>query len=176
MRRILLLLMVSAISGWASGELSNRRAPGFSLPDSRLNQVDLADYRGKVVVLEIMMTTCPHCEKLAPILETVQRRYAGRVQVLSVVNPPDTTQTVGQYISKHSLSFPVLFDCGQVAGSYMRATPQKPSFDVPHLFLIDQNGQIRNDFGYSVLTIGIFEGKDLFTEVEKLLGPTVPKK
>ncbi|MBI3696307.1 MAG: TlpA family protein disulfide reductase [Acidobacteria bacterium] len=176
MRKFLLACTVFLAPLWASGELSNRRAPGFSLPDSSIRQHDLADYRGKVVVLEIMLTTCPHCVKFAPILEEVQKKYAGRVQVLSITTPPDTTTTVGKFIRERGLSYPVLFDCGQAAGSYMLATPQKPSFDVPHIFLIDQNGFIKNDFGYDVLTTQIFEGRALFTEIDKLLGtaPAAP--
>ena len=170
MRKFLLLMALSLAPIWASGELSNRRAPGFSLPDVALKQHDLADYRGKVVLLEIMLTNCPHCGKFAPILEEISRKYAGRVQVLSIVNPPDNTTTVAKFAKDYGLSYPILFDCGQVAGSYMMATPQRPSFDIPHLFLIDQRGTIRNDFGYSVLTLGIFEGRGLFPEVEKLLG------
>ena len=170
MRKFLLACTVFLPSLWASGELSNRRAPGFSLPDASIRQHDLADYRGELVVLEIMLTTCPHCVKFAPILEEVQKKYAGRVQVLSITNPPDTTTTVGKFVREQGASYPLLFDCGQVAGSYMLATPQKPSFDIPHVFLIDQNGIIKNDFGYGVLTTQIFEGRALFTEIDKLLG------
>ena len=42
-----------------------RRAPGFCLPDSKMELHDLADYRGKPVILEFMQTTCPHCQRLA---------------------------------------------------------------------------------------------------------------
>ena len=170
MHRFLLACTIVLAPLWASGELSNRRAPGFSLPDSSIRQHDLADYRGKVIVLEIMLTTCPHCAKFAPVLEEVQKKYAGRVQVLSITNPPDTTTTVGKFIREQGISYPLLFDCGQAAGSYMLATPQKPSFDIPHIFLIDQNGFIKNDFGYGVLTTQIFEGRALFAEIDKLLG------
>jgi peroxiredoxin len=163
--------LVCTAALFPAGELSNRRAPGFSLPDVKIQQHDLADYRGKVVLLEIMLTNCPHCGKFAPILEEVAKKYAGRVQILTIVNPPDTTTTVEQFIKQHKLSYPILFDCGQVAGSYMKATPQKPSFDIPHLFLIDQNGQIRNDWGYGTFTRPIFEGRALFDEVEKVLNP-----
>ncbi len=44
-----------------------RRAPGFALPNSQMKVVDLADYRGKIVVLEFMQTTCPHCAAFADI-------------------------------------------------------------------------------------------------------------
>ena len=184
MRKFLLGFTVFLAPLWAAGELSNRRAPGFSLPDSNIKQHDLSDYRGKAVLLEIMLTSCPHCAKFARILEEIAQKHAGRVQVLSIVNPPDTTTTVNKFSRDNGISYPILFDCGQAAGSYMLATPQKPSFDTPHVFLIDEAGIIKNDFGYSVLTLGIFEGRGLFAEVEKLLQPaasgaakkTSPKK
>lgn len=170
MRKILFLAALSLAPIWAAGELSNRRAPGFSLPDSMIKQHDLQDYRGKVVVLEIMLTNCPHCGDFAPTMEEIAKKYAGQVQVLAIVNPPDTTATVANFVKTHGVSYPILFDCGQVAGSYVMATPQKPGFDIPHVFLVDQEGMIRNDFSYGVLTAGIFQGRALFAEVEKLLG------
>jgi peroxiredoxin len=169
MRRLLLLSILCLAPAWAAGELSNRRAPGFSLPDSNIQQHDIADYRGRIVLLELMQTSCPHCVKFAGVLEEISRKYAGRVQVLSIVTPPDTTATVGPFIRQHNITYPILFDCGQATGSYMMATPQKPSFDIPHVFLIDQEGIIRNDFGYGPLTTAIFEGRGLFAEVDKML-------
>ncbi len=171
MRKFLLVSALCLVPLWAAGELSNRRAPGFSLPDSTIKQYDIADYRGKIVVLEIMVTTCPHCAKFADVLESVAVKYRDKVQVLSMVNPPDTTASVNKFIQDHRVSYPIVFDCGQAAGSYMRATPQNPSFDVPHVFLIDQNGVIKNDFGYGLLTREIFEGRGLFVELDKLLAP-----
>jgi len=169
MHRLVAVVLLAIAPLWAAGELSNRRAPGFSLPDVKFNQHDLADYRAKVVLLEIMLTNCPHCITFAPVLEKVFKKYGGRVQVLSLVNPPDSDVTVTKFTGTHKLSYPILFDCGQVAGSYMKATPQRPSFDTPHLFLIDQNGQIRNDWGYGMFTRGIFEGDALFGEIDKVL-------
>lgn len=151
------------------GELSGRRAPGFSLPDSNFRQYDLQDYRGKVVVLEIMQTNCPHCRDFAKVLEKVKQRYGDRVAVLAIVNPPDTQATVAKYAKETGSTVPVLFDCGQVAASYLKVTPARPSFNVPHVFLIDAEGMIRNDFGYGPATKEIFEGTALFGEIDKLL-------
>ena len=174
MRTFLLAMTLAAAPLWGAGELSNRRAPGFSLPDMTMKQHDLADYRGKVVVLEIMLTTCPHCLKFAAILEEVAKKYAGRVQVLSIVNPPDNVPAVAKFVKEHKLSYPVLFDCGQAAGSYVLASPQKPSINIPHVFLIDPNGVIQNDFSYGVMTSSIFDGRGLFAELDKLLKPASP--
>ncbi len=153
----------------AAGPLSNRRAPGFSLMDSSGKQFDLQAYRGKIVLVDIMQTNCPHCRAFARILDRVTAKYGDRVMVLSVVNPPDSPAIVGLFLKEMKPAFPVLFDCGQMAISYLKVTPQNPSVDVPHLFIIDGNGWIVNDYGYAEATKSIFEGQALFTELDRLL-------
>jgi thiol-disulfide isomerase/thioredoxin len=143
----------------------SRRAPGFSLPDSKTQLHDLADYRGKVVILEFMQTTCPHCNAFASVLNQVQQKYGDRVQILSVVNPPDLQPQVANYTASHKITYPVLFDCGQVAFSYLRSA----SFDIPHIYLIDGNGGIREEFGYNDSTKDVFEGKGIFNHLDALL-------
>jgi peroxiredoxin len=148
----------------------SRRAPGFSLPDLKTQQHDLADYRGKVVILEFMQTTCPHCGVFAAVLSEVQQKYGDRVAILSVVNPPDDQSKVAGFIAARKVSYPILFDCGQVAYSYLRSA----SFDIPHVYLIDASGGIRDDFGYSDTIKDVFEGRGLFPRLEAILGGTSP--
>jgi peroxiredoxin len=163
------LALCAAALVFAAGPLSNRRAPGFSLMDSTGKQFDIQDYRGKVVLVDIMLTNCPHCRTFTKILDRVTARYGGRVMVLSVVNPPDNAASVSQFLKDVKPAFPILFDCGQMAISYLKVTPQNPAVDVPHLFIIDGNGWIVNDYGYSNGTKDIFEGSALFTELDLIL-------
>jgi hypothetical protein len=59
---------------------------------------------------------------------------------------------------------------GQMTASYFKATPANmQQIQVPHLFLIDARGMIRNDFAYEESTRAIFEGAGLFAEIDKLL-------
>ncbi|HUJ23245.1 MAG TPA: TlpA disulfide reductase family protein [Bryobacteraceae bacterium] len=167
--RSFLSMLVCAGALVASGELSGRRAPGFSLVDMTFKQHDPQDYRGKILIVDIMQTSCPHCVTLSGVLEEVVAKYHGQVAVLSIVNPPDTTATVRRYVTEHKVSVPILFDCGQVSASYFKATPQTADINVPHIFLIDAQGMIRNDYSYSPLTRGVFEGRDLFTELDHML-------
>jgi len=157
-----------------AADTANRRAPGFALPDSKMEVHDLADYRGKLVVLEFMQTTCPHCASFAGILNEVQQKYGDRVAILAVANSShDNQDTVARYISGHQVRYPILFDAGQMAYSYFRSQ----SFDNPHIYLIDANGTIRGDFGYGPMTTEIFEGKALFAEIDRLLaGGAAPRK
>jgi len=168
--------LLLSVSLWAAGELSGRRAPGFSLPDLNLKQHDLGDHRGKIVLIEIMQTRCPHCVVFARTLEEIKAKYGYKVAILTVVNPPDNQDTVREFIRTNFVTTPVLFDCGQMAASYLKATPQNPRITLPHLFIIDGEGIIRNDFTYEG-NKEIFEGKALFAELDRMLAaPATPKK
>jgi peroxiredoxin len=170
--RILFCALALAASLSASGELSGRRAPGFSLMDTNFKQYDPQDYRGKILLVDIIKTACEHCTEFAPILEEIVVRYHGQVAALTIVNPPDTLDTVRKFIADHKVTVPVLYDTGQVSISYFKATPQNPDVHVPHLFIIDARGMIQNDYPYNPLTKGIFEGRDLFSELDRMLGKT----
>jgi len=151
----------------AAGELSGRRAPGFALPDGSMRYHDLGDYRGKVVLVEIMLTQCPNCQKLAQTLETLKQKYGDKIAVLAVVNPPDNRKAVTEFKANYGVSSPILFDCGQMVGSYLLPNPEQPRIHVPHLFVIDGDGKIRNDFDYS--NPEAFESKALEGEIDRLL-------
>ena len=175
-RFILALCTASLLFG--AGSLSNRRAPGFSLMDSNGQQHDLYDYRGSIVLLDFMQTNCPHCLKFKKVLEQVKAKYGSRVMILSVVNPPDNPKTVAKFIQDVKPSNPILFDSGQMAISYFKATPANPSIDLPHLFIIDESGWIVSDYGYTPATLRIFEGASLFNELDRLLAakPATPRR
>jgi peroxiredoxin len=147
MRRFIILALMSTLS-FGANKHSGRRAPGFSLPDSRFTRYDLQDFRGKWVLIDFMLTSCPHCTELAKTLENVKRTHGDRVVILEIVLPPDTTDTVARYIEEYKISVPVLFDQGQMAASYFNATPQNPSFDTPHLFIVNPEGMIVGDYGH----------------------------
>ncbi|MEN6535127.1 MAG: TlpA disulfide reductase family protein [Bryobacteraceae bacterium] len=169
------LILVAALTGLfsgmlqAGGELSGRRAPGFALPDREAKYHDPMDYRGKILVLEVMQTNCPHCRVFSLLLEDLKKKYGDRIATLAIVNPPDNLKTVNAYISANKITTPILFDCGQVSAVYMKITPQNPSVNVPHVFIIDAQGTIQDDYGYSATNKGIFEGKELFTVLDRML-------
>lgn len=146
MRKVSAALLFAALT-LAGQSLSGRRAPSFSLPDGRLQQHDILDFRGKWLLLDFMATTCPHCKELSKKLEGVIAKYGGKVAVLSIVLPPDNQTTVAKYIVENKVTSPIVFDSSQVAIAYFKATPSTPGFDTPHLFAIDPNGMIVRDWG-----------------------------
>ena len=169
-RRISFCAVLMASVLCASGELSNRRAPGFALPDPEYKHFyDLQDYRGKVVLIDIMTTSCPHCILLSSTLEKAKEKYGDKLAILSVVLPPDNQQTVAKYKEVNHVTVPIVCDMGQMTISYLNAKPGQAHLDVPHLFIIDKQGTIRNDFAYTEQDRAVFEGPGLFGEIDKLL-------
>jgi len=153
-----------------------RRAPGFSLPSSDNRQIDLADYRGKVVLIDIMKTDCELCGPFAQLLEQVKAQYGNKIEVLSIAPTPDTPATAAKFIGTYKVTFPILFDCGQVAYAYIRPSPLNPRIELPRLYIVGRDGMILRDYLFGPDTQGIFRGHRLFDELDAILKvPPAPK-
>lgn len=160
--KVAIILGIAALAAIGA----QRRAPGFALPDSRMQVYDLADYRGKIVLLEFMQTTCPHCQAFTQVLHQVEQKYGSKVQVLAVVKAPeDDANKVSEFIKANHITYPILFDAGQMAFSYVRSG----KLQFPHLYVIDANGDIRSDYVYDQSTRDVFEGKALFGELDRMV-------
>ena len=163
MRKLLTALFCVAV---CAATAADRRAPGFSLMDSKGVWHDLADYRGKPVLLALIQTTCPHCAAFAENLERAQEKYGDKIGVMAVVVPPDTLDKTKDFVAGHKITFPILFDMGQMCMSYVRSSDLK----FPRLYIIDRYGMIYADDEFSPLTASVFEGDGLAAVIDRLLG------
>jgi peroxiredoxin len=156
------LILIASFSLFAANEFSNRRAPGFSLADSKFQQHDPQDYRGKVVIVDFMQTTCNVCMKLADELLKVKAKYGDKVEILSITTLPDNFEKADKFAAEHKIPWPVLFDSGQVMMSYLKVTPANPQVHFPHLFIVDGSGMIRFDFE------GSADAAELSADIDKI--------
>lgn len=169
MPRILpILLSLSAFVAAAA----DRRAPGWALMDSKLQWHDLADYRGKLVLLAFIQTTCPHCAAFAENLQQAQEKFGDKIAVVAVVTLPDSPDKVQNFIAGHKINYPILLDSGQMCFSYILT----PDLKFPRLYMIDSGGTIRNDYEYSAITRDIFEGVALAPAISRMLNGAGSKK
>ncbi len=157
------LVLIASMTLLAAGEYSNRRAPGFSLADSHFQQHDPQDYHGKVLLIDFMQTTCPVCTHLAETLVQVKAKYGDKIGILSVTTLPDNFETADNFAAEHKISWPIMFDSGQVMMSYLKVTPANPKVNFPHLFIIDGTGTIRDDFE------GAEDAAAISAEIDKLV-------
>ncbi len=92
-------------------EVTDRPAPGFTLRDGEGRPVGLADFRGKVVVLNFVYASCPdvcplHSALLAAIQRDVNRTPMRElVQFVSITTDPgrDTPRVMNAYGATHGL-------------------------------------------------------------------------
>ncbi len=172
-RTIALFLMTCAIA--LAGPASGKRLASWTLPDSSGKYYDVLDYRGKVLLVDIMRTDCGHCQTLTKTLERVKARYGDKIQIVSIVNPPDSPKTVADYVAKYKFTSPVLFDFGQATAAMLKISPSNPSINLPHILIVDADGIVREDYAFDESLKAIFEGDGLFAIVDKALKPAAPK-
>src|ERR1035438_8947355 len=89
---------------FAAGPL--RRAPGFCLIDTSGQWQDLADYHGKIVLVEFMQTTCPHCAAFSTVLSGLKLKFGDKLAILAIANPPvDNPQTIEPLSFRAAVAF-----------------------------------------------------------------------
>ncbi|MDT3428076.1 peroxiredoxin [Paenibacillus forsythiae] len=104
--------LLKAASGYAGPAKSGKlKAPDFTLPDLSGRQVSLADYKGKIVVLNFWTTWCSVCKKEMPELDEASSILMKKGEVvLLAVNTGEAPETVKQYMKDNAYSLPVLLD------------------------------------------------------------------
>ena len=112
-------------------------APDFALPDLDGKTVNLADYKGKVVLLNIWATWCPPCVEEMPSMEKLHQKLKDEdFKILAVSIDVSGAKAVIPFMKKHKLSFSVLTDTEGAIKSLYQTT------GVPESFIIDKQGII----------------------------------
>jgi thiol-disulfide isomerase/thioredoxin len=113
----------------------------FSLPVVARNGLSgqtltLSDFRGRVIVLEFIETWCPHCQRMAPIMERLYQNYSGQVVFVSVGASDLEPRDVANFIRNYNSSLTYVFDSsGAVFNLYGVVT-------VPTCFIISRDGKV----------------------------------
>ena len=116
------------------------RAPDFHATDLRADgqrPVTLADYRGKVILLNIWATWCEPCRVEMPSLERLHKHFAGAdFHVVAVSIDVEGPEKVMAFVNSLGLSFDILHDPSRVIEGVYQTT------GVPESFVIDRDGVI----------------------------------
>ena len=97
----------------------------------------LADYRGKVVLLNFWASWCPPCLREMPSLERLRVKMAGRPLEIVALNSAEAPEEVNAYLARMKLGFPILLDPD---GSN---TKRWKVFALPTTFMLDAEGRVR---------------------------------
>lgn len=109
-------------------------------------QAKLSQWRGKVIMLEFLLTTCSHCQRTSQVMNKLQAEYGPRgVQGLGIaVNDPDGRLSAA-YAKEYGLKYPVGWVKHEVAVDFLQH-PVMVSMMMPQLVFIDRKGVIRAQY------------------------------
>lgn len=120
----------------------------FKLPGGE--QKKLADYRGKVVALEFILTTCSHCQAASRVLSKLSDELGPKgFQAIAVAINTSDEAAIKQFVATQQATFPVgWINFGPIGANaqammqYMGMSPNDRPL-MPQQLLIDRAGNVR---------------------------------
>jgi len=121
-------------------------------------RMTLADFKGKVVVLDFYATWCEPCRAETPHLVNLQQQYSNQgLQVIGLnVGGDDDRDKVPAFAKEFSISYPLGFPDDDFVDQYL-----SDNQNIPQSFVFDRNGTLVKRF------VGYDEGAG--AELERLI-------
>jgi len=138
-----LLFLVAAllfVSGVKAAELrpwSGGATPPLALQDLSGKAHDLADYRGKVVLVNFWATWCEPCRAEMPSIDRLRRSLEGRPFEVLAVNLAEPLSRIEKFVDAMPLGFPLLRDRDSTVSKAWKAKL------LPASYLVGRDGRIR---------------------------------
>ena len=112
-------------------------APSFSLSSKAGSQVNLAQFKGQVVMINFWASWCGPCRQEMPLLEDIYRKYNKLGFTLLGVNVEPDSKAADDWLKQTPVSFPILYD---------KDSKVSQMYDVsgmPSTVIIDRKGNLR---------------------------------
>ena len=120
--------------------LIGKPAPAFALKDITGKPLRLADYRGKVVLIDFWATWCVPCRVEIPHFVELQKKYASRGFSVIGISMDDEAGPVPPFAKKYGMNYPVAIGDAALAERYGGI------LGLPVAFVLDRNGIIRERY------------------------------
>ncbi|MEJ2592461.1 MAG: TlpA disulfide reductase family protein [Candidatus Thiodiazotropha sp.] len=111
-------------------------APAFTLSGLDGRSHALADYAGRVVIVNFWASWCPPCRAEMPSLNRAWAKLQGKGVAMLAINAAEDRAAVAAFVGDHPIAFPVLLDSDGEAGTRWAVK------GLPTTFVIDRAGRI----------------------------------
>jgi hypothetical protein len=167
--RSLAVIATSAIAVLMAANLP-REAPDLTVHMPGGGQISLGQYRGKVVAMCFILTTCPHCQKTTGYLIQAQKEYGPRgFQVVESAIEGGADKNVAGFVQAFHTNFPVGFNDPMTAIGFMQHPPAVGPH-MPLLAFLDRKGMIQAQYeGDDAKFFGDDQEKNIRGQIEDLL-------
>ena len=151
-----------------------RPSPELAVAGPAGSEIRLSNFKGKVVLIEFLLTNCPHCWRVAQMIENLRKNVGSDgFQPIGVAFDSQIDQSaVTNFVRGFHLSYPVGYTSSGNVDEYLGRTGAE-RFQVPQIVVIDREGVIRaqsRPIGETTL-----EGEAyLHNLVETLVGKSAP--
>lgn len=133
--------------------------PALELPDLTGKTHALAEYRGRVVLVNFWATWCEPCLDEMPSMRSLRERLAWQPFTILAVNYGESTPRIESFLPRVGIDFPVLLDRGQKVARAWRVRI------LPASFLIGRDGRVR----YHVIGEIDWTSQEAVAAVQRLL-------
>ncbi|MBR9976919.1 MAG: TlpA family protein disulfide reductase [Bacteroidetes bacterium] len=142
-----------------AGGTNSTSAPDFELTSVDGGSITLADYEGKVLMLNFWATWCGPCKKEIPDFIEIQDAFRDRgLEILGVsLDDPKHVAAVADFVRDHGINYDVVYGNGDIAQAYGGVR------SIPTTFLINRSGEIVSS------EVGLRPKSAWISEIEALL-------
>jgi peroxiredoxin len=117
----------------------NVPAPDFVLKDLQGKDVKLADYKGKVLILNFWATWCPPCRAEIPdFVEAYAANKDKGLEILGLSMDRMTADKLLPFVSMAKINYPVALADARIVQDY------EPGDYIPATIIIDKKGIVRH--------------------------------
>lgn len=145
-RRLAQVAILAALSVYPVSATSPvpRKSPELVIAEAPGKPIRLSRLAGKVVVLEFLVTNCPHCFRVANTISKIQWEMGSRgLQSVGIAFDKGVdAQTVKTFTGKLAITYPVGYISSEKVDAYLGRTGDE-RFRVPQIVVIDRKGIIR---------------------------------
>ncbi len=142
--------------------------PGYYEVSSE--QISLADYKGKIVLLDFWATWCPPCRAGIPDLVELKKEYGDKgfeiigISVDGITRGGATVKDVVPFIGQFKINYPIVHGDNQIIQNYggIRA--------IPTSFVLDKDGKVVSRYE------GLIDKSTYEKDIKKIMDPSYKNK
>jgi peroxiredoxin len=121
-------------------EVDRKPAPALELTDAEGRSIKLAEYRGKVVLLNFWATWCHGCQTEIPWFIEFENKYkTSGLTAIGVSMDDDGWKSVKPWIAQKKVNYPIVIGSDEIGKRFGVG-------NMPKTLLIDRNGNIAEIF------------------------------